>query len=169
VTKNIKSNIPNNDLPDNMEGKKLYKPKFIPIYTDIRDKYKLKPREAQTFGFIKFYITSTGNKFYFSDKTLMKILGYSKKVLYDSLHTLEFEKGLIKTYTEKFGKRFIYLQDLVLKNEKVVTKRAPEWLPKGNHNNNNINNNINKEFLSETELFKFLNGKSEDKLPPLPF
>lgn len=152
-----------------MEGKELYKPKFIPIYTDIRDKYKLKPREAQTFGFIKFYITSTGNQFYFSDKALMRILGYSKKVLYDSLHTLEFEKGLIKTYTEKFGKRFIYLQDLVSKNEKVVTKRVPDWLPKGNpYNNKSIIIN-NKEILSESELFNILDGKSEDKLPPLPF
>lgn len=141
-----------------MEGKKLYKPEFIPIYPDIRDRYNLKPREAQTFGFIKFYITSTGNQFYFSDKALMRILGYSKKVLYTSLNILEFEKGLIKTYTEPFGRRFIHLQDLVPESKKVVPKRVPVRYPNGHPYNNNIYNNINKENNLSKKLF-------DDKTP----
>lgn len=148
-----------------------FTPKFIPIYTDIRDKYNLSPTDAQTFGFIKFYVTSTGNQFFFGDNELMRILGYTKRVLYYSLNNLE-AKNLIKTFTKSKSTggrvRYIHLQDF--KDKKAqVTKMLPLRLQNCYHIDNIVTENNSKVFLTETELFNILEGKSEDKLPLLPF
>lgn len=146
---------------------RVFTPKFIPIYTDIRDKYKLSIKDAQTFGFIKFYVTSTGNQFYFGDEAMCRILGYKKLALYRSLENLE-NKGLIKTYTTNengIKRRYIHLQD----TKSVVSKTILGQYQKRYHNNNNQNIINNKE-ISEQELFDFLNGNTKsDKLPKLPF
>jgi hypothetical protein len=150
---------------------RVFTPKFIPIYTDIRDKYKLSIKDAQTFGFIKFYVTSTGNQFYFGDEAMMRILGYKKLALYRSLENLE-NKGLIKTYTTNENgtkRRYIHLQDLKNNTITVVSKTILSQYQKRYHNNNN-QNIINNKVISEQELFDFLNGNTKsDKLPELPF
>ena len=150
---------------------RVFTPKFIPIYTDIRDKYKLSIKDAQTFGFIKFYVTSTGNQFYFGDEAMMRILGYKKLALYRSLENLE-NKGLIKTYTTNENgtkRRYIHLQDLKNNTNTVVSKTILSQYQKRYHNNNN-QNIINNKVISEQELFDFLNGNTKsDKLPELPF
>ena len=151
---------------------RVFTPKFIPIYTDIRDKYKLKPKDAQTFGFIKFYVTSTGNQFYFGDEAMMRILGYKKRALYLSLEVLE-QKGLIKIYNpyiNGFKKRVIQLQDLK-KDTTLVSKMTLSQSQKRYHNNNTEYRIINKEKknISEQELFDFLDGKSDSDSLPLPW
>lgn len=152
-----------------MEGKKIYKPKFIPIWTDIRDNYKLNLRDSQMYGFIKFYIESTGNEFYFEDEDLKEILGMkSRTQIWESIKVLKTKK-LIKVRNT-----------VEVKNGNIIKNRFITLLPLpmfGNTNiamfgKPNINNNIyniNKEIISESELFNILDGKSEDKLPPLPF
>jgi len=151
---------------------RVFTPKFIPIYTDIRDKYDLKPRDAQTFGFIKFYVTSTGNQFYFGDEAMMRILGYKKRALYLSLEVLE-KKGLIKTFTTNENgtkRRYIHLQDLKNDTNTVVSKMILSQSQKRYHNNNTLNkiNNKEKKNNSEQDLFDFLNGKSDSDSLPLP-
>lgn len=169
---NTSNNISNVTLPDNMEGKKIFKPKFIPIYTDVRDNYNLNLRDSQMYGFIKFYIDKTANEFYFTDDDLKIILGVKsrtpiskaisnlkKKKLIKVRNTTEVIKGQI------VKNRFITLLPLPMYPNEYIAMYSNDYI------NNNINNNINKEnnFLKESELLDYLDGKTEDKLPPLPF
>jgi DNA-binding PadR family transcriptional regulator len=155
---------------------RVFTPKFIPIYTDIRDKYDLKPRDAQTFGFIKFYVTSTGNQFYFGDEAMMRILNYKKGTLYDSLEVLE-NKGLIKIYNpyiNGFKKRVIQLQDLK-KDNTLVSKTTLSQYRKRHHNNNTENKIINKENNKNSYLDKYIDNPDNifktdtGSIPDLPF
>ena len=143
-----------------MEGKKLYIPKFIPIYTDIRDNYKLNLRDCQMYGFIKFYIESTANEFFFPDEDLKKILAMkSRTQIWESIKNLEL-KGLIKVRNT-----VEVINGTIIKNRFITLVPLPMF---GKPNialfgkpniNNNINNNINKENNSkQKELF-------DDKTP----
>lgn len=169
---NIKTNIPNDRLPDNMEGKKLFIPQFIPIWTDIRDKYNLNLRDCQMYGFIKFYIDKTANEFFFTDEQLMPVLGVKSRTPISRAISSLKKKGLIKVRntTEVINgqvkkNRFITLNTLPLYSNEYIVTYSNEYI------NNNIYNNINKENnlkKEEQELFDFLDGKSQDNLP-VPF
>ena len=100
---NINHNITNDRLPDNMEGKEIFKPRFIPYFLGISSKYSLTPNESLLYGFIVFYLLLSKTKdqerlFYFSTTQLSNILNCSKDSIKDSLRTLH-RKQLIFRHT----------------------------------------------------------------------
>jgi hypothetical protein len=149
VTNNIKHNISNDRLPDNMQGK-IFKPQFIPIWTDVRDNYELNLRDCQMYGFIRFYIESTGNEFYFEDDDLKTILAMkSRTQIWESITNLKSKKLIKVRNTTK------------VEDKKIIKNRFISLLPLpmfgntniamfGKPNINNNNNNINKEKTKKT-------------------
>lgn len=141
-----------------MEGKKLYKPKFILIHTDIRDNYKLSLRECQMYGYIKYYLDKYGGEFYFTDEDLKPVLGVKSRTPISKAVSILKKKGLIKvrnSLTVKNGQtiknRFITLPEklpeVMYSNEDIV-------MYSNDYINNNLNKNINKENNSkQKELF----------------
>lgn len=156
-----------------MAEKKIYKPKFIPIYTDVRDNYNLNLRDCQMYGFIKFYIEKNNQEFYFTDDDLKIILDMkSRTQIWESIKTLKSKKLIkVRNTTEVKNKKIIKNRFITLLPLPMFGKTNIAMFGKPNINYN-INNNINKEnsFFKEGEdLLNYLDGKSEDKLPPLPF
>ena len=57
----------------------IYSPEFIPFYPEIAQNYDLSYTAILLYGFIKFYLTnSTRKKFFFTNKSLAKILNKEK-------------------------------------------------------------------------------------------
>lgn len=159
-----------------MQGKNIFKPKFIPIWIDVRDNFKLNLRDCQMYGFIRFYIESTGNEFYFEDDDLKEILGMkSRTQIWESIKVLK-SKGLIKirNTTKTENKKIIKNRFITLLPLPMFGK--PNIAMFGNPNiNNNIYKNNNKVKTEITEeqvnieykkLSDYLDGKTDtDNLP----
>lgn len=185
---NTDSNIPNDRLPDNMENSgHIYTPKFIPYFMEISVDFSLSHTQTLLIGFI-IYILKLSKKedpiFYYSNEHLAEILKCNVDTVKDAL-TILSNNNLIfrhtkfvpainkkaRTITLHEGVISPYLEQSDYQQKTKVGGSNPTSMRWGNPTNKYTSNkiNINKEILSESELFKFLDGKSEDKLPPLPF
>jgi predicted AlkP superfamily pyrophosphatase or phosphodiesterase len=65
----------------------IFTPEYIPYYVFL-EKEGLISRDIKLFGFIYFYITSTKNRFYFTNEQLAKIINSSKSRVSNSVSSL---------------------------------------------------------------------------------
>ncbi len=103
--KNTSVNIANPNYNNNMEN--IFTPEYIPYYVFL-EKEGLITRDIKLFGFIYFYITSTKNRFYFTNEQLAQIINAkSSKRVSNSISALIKLNLIISEENVKIGKRII--------------------------------------------------------------
>lgn len=133
-TDSLFQNIDNQPLND-----RIFNPKFIPFYPDIKDKYDLSYLETLLYGFIDFYLHNASSSFYFGNESLAKMFKVSESSINQAISRL-VELQLIET-TLKIkadgGKiRFIKLK---AEYQKFDTPNIKKLI----HNNNKYISNSN--------------------------
>ena len=104
----------------------IFTPDYIPYYVFL-EKEGLISRDIKLFGFIYFYITSTKNKFYFTNEQLAKIINSSKSRVSNSVSNLVDLNLIITEENVKLGKRVI--PRLISLNVDQVVSLSKKHLP----------------------------------------
>ena len=104
----------------------IFTPDYIPYYVFL-EKEGLISRDIKLFGFIYFYITSTKNKFYFTNEQLAKIINSSKSRVSNSVSSLVDLNLIITEENVKLGKRVI--PRLISLNVDQVVSLSKKHLP----------------------------------------
>lgn len=104
----------------------IFTPEYIPYYVFL-EKEGLISRDIKLFGFIYFYITSTKNRFYFTNEQLAKIINSSKSRVSNSVSSLVDLNLIITEENVKVGKRVI--PRLISLNVDQVVALSKKHLP----------------------------------------
>lgn len=128
----------------------VFLPEFIPYYPQIRSQYDLSDIETLIYGFIRFYLTNSSDRFYFTNEQLAELFNKGTVTISQSVKALS-EKGLIKTgYKIKAGGGQIRFISDIQKSDSPTFRNHTLDIQKLNGNKNKINknkiNNIANEF-----------------------
>lgn len=134
-------------------AKLVFSPKFIPFYPKLLG-FGLSVTECLVFGFIDFYVSS-GNRFYFTNEQIAKIVGCSENTASTAISKIE-KLGFIRTNRKRKAGggqvRFIKNPKSDFGNLGVGT------LEKHGTNKNKINkNNINTGAKAPVSIFMNIN------------
>jgi hypothetical protein len=81
----------------------VFAPEFIPFYPAVKKQFDLSDTEALLYGFIRFYLTNSSSKFYFTNEQLSEMLLVSGKTVSLAMSKLS-ELKIVKTgYKMKAG------------------------------------------------------------------
>ena len=138
-------------------AKRVFSPKFIPMYPDIKKKYGLTYAEITIYGFIDFYISNGSGRFYFTNEQIGKIADCSADTASKSVIRLS-KLGLIKvSRTIKAGGgqiRFIKISEIDSGKSLVETRE----------NVGTNNNKINKNNITISKDIGKPDSKSKQKI-----
>lgn len=134
-------------------AEKVFSPEFIPFYPAVQKQFDLTNTETLIYGFIRFYTSAGGGRFYFTDEQLGLITNTNERTAGNAVRKLESLKIIHTKKKVKSGggtMRFVEnIQFRVVGNIqlRVVGNIQP--------NKNNINNNkINKEKEDKEKTIK---------------
>lgn len=142
----ITHNITDINLREEVESlksnaEKVFTPKFIPFYPELKKKYKLSWLDCMIFGFVSFYLHNSSDKFYFTNEQLGYMFSVSSQSISNSVSRLNNKKLIeVKLSIKSNGGQMRYVR---LK-EKLYLDYKKSYSPtirKVIGNNNKINNN----------------------------
>jgi DNA-binding MarR family transcriptional regulator len=105
--------------------KKLFTPQYVPYFIFLEDE-GLNHTDIKLFGFIYFYLQTSSNTFYFTNKDLSKILKVSERRVSASFSKL-VERRLI--YSKMIPRDTTGVYRLVSLNNEVITRIAKSHTP----------------------------------------
>jgi hypothetical protein len=131
-----------------INAKKVFLPEFIPYYPAIKKQFDLSDIETLLYGFIRFYLANSSDRFYFTNEQLANLFSVSTKTISLAIGSLN-DKEIIKTgYRIKSGGGQIRFISNITIVHSPTGKNVTSVITKGNGNNNKIkenkiNNNTN--------------------------
>jgi len=98
-------------------AKAVFTPEFIPYRLNVKEKFDLSHIETLIYGFIRFYKSSSNNRFYFTNEQIAKVVGCSQSNTEKGVATL-IKKGILKVeYRIKGGGGKIrFVQSILVEN-----------------------------------------------------
>jgi DNA-binding MarR family transcriptional regulator len=129
----------------------IFAPEFIQFFPKIKKDYDLSWLETLVYGFIRWYLSVSNGKFYFTNKQMADIFDVVPQTIQNAIASLS-DKGLIKKEKEIRGGggkiRFVrliqnyyseYNESYTLNKQKVIL------------NNNKIKENKNNTYIPDLE------------------
>lgn len=129
-------------------AKLIFQPAFIPFFPSVQKQFSLTDTECKLYGFIWFYLSSSSNRFYFTNEQLATILNCNPDTVSRSFKALE-EKQLVKTFRKMRAGggliRFVVSINPELTNYQLGNLQNLQT------NNNKINNNKSVTKVTQNE------------------
>lgn len=81
----------------------VFSPEFIPYYLDIKEEFQLSHSATLVYGFIRFYLKSASQRFYFTNIQIAEIMSVTETWISEAVSELKSKKLIALEYQIKSG------------------------------------------------------------------